>query len=139
MIVTVRRPHVRAFAVVGNQRSMIRPLIAVSDVRGEAWTVPGDVQLRSERDQLRVDCDDTFAHGNTERGPSGEVVRDGVDLESVRLWLLRLAERRASGADEHSGEDHDERGSPPARSPTHEARTLTQVTGGDLPNAPLCR
>ena len=78
-----------------------------------------------------------LAHGHAERGLAREVVRDGVDLEPVRLRFLRLAEGRASGADEHSCEDRNERGAPPARSPTHDRATLTQCPDLAVPGKAL--
>src|SRR5262245_58697679 len=51
----------------------------VSDVRGEPRPVAGDVELRPERNELRVDGDDALADGNAECGATREVIRDRID------------------------------------------------------------
>src|SRR4029453_16308974 len=40
------------------------------DVCREARTVPWHVELRAQRDELRVDCDNAPAHRDPESGPS---------------------------------------------------------------------
>src|SRR5262245_16553665 len=99
----------------------------VPHVGCEARSVPGDVELRAERNQLGVDGDDAPADGDAEGGAPGEVVRDRVDLHPVRARGLVLTEGGSSGKEDRSDEDRDERGPPPARSPTHEGGNLTQL------------
>ena len=83
-----------------------------SDVGGEARPVPRDVQIRAERDELRVDGDDALADGDAERGSAREVVGDRVDLDPVLPLGLRLTLGRADDAEERSDEDRAEERAP---------------------------
>ena len=116
------------------------PLDRVADVGREPWPVARDVQLRAQRDQLRIDGDDALAHRYAERGLAREVVRDRVDLQPVRRGSCGWPKAEPPTPTTIPTRTADERGSPPARSPTHEAGTLTQSSSRDRPdNSPLCR
>src|SRR5262245_53456016 len=95
----------------------------IAHIGGETGPIARDVELRAERDQLGVDCDDAPANRDPECRRAGEVVRDRVDLHLVGARGLGLAEGGASGDESRSDEDHGSRDPPPARSPTHEGGT----------------
>jgi len=117
VMTTVLRPHFRAAALLGIQRSMIRPLIAVPTSAAIPGPYPG-MKSFVPGYQLGIDRDDAFPDGQTARRASGKVVGDGVDAEAVLACgrcrrhdagrRLRSTEPDASGAArrESAGGEH---------------------------------
>ena len=91
----VRRPQARAWASVGNQRSIVAPRTELPVSAATAFAVARDRQSRAEWDHRGVDCDDAPA----DREAGGRVARQGVagrahgDRAAARC---RLRRRRAT-------------------------------------------
>ena len=89
---TVRRPHARACASVGNQRSIVLPLHRAARVGGDRLAVARDRQPRPERDHGRIDRDDARARS----GRRSQCARGSRSRSSVTVSVAPLVGPRAT-------------------------------------------
>ena len=89
-------PGLRHARAVGNQRSMIAPLIGAARVGRDGLAVAGDGHVRPERDHARVDGDDAPADGQPARRVAGQRVGDRRDRRASGRAPIETVAARAS-------------------------------------------